>query len=512
MSLTLCRAAVLLVVFPAVATAQAGPELFRSGGTAFNQGFGHDFTTCDDLDADGVRDLVIAARPGSTPAVGLVRIVSAATGAVLRDWNLGPFVDAVADAGDVDADGVGDIVVLGSAESSVGFTRTATVWVLSGATGAQLHAITTRQGYDVGAVAGLGDVDGDGHADFAYSAEYRPFFPPYVAEFAVISGRDGNTLYGQDRSAYAPPLGSCMAAIPDANGDGIDDLALCIGTALELRSGATGQVLRSWPGEDGPIASAGDVDGDGRGDLVVGEPSSPAHNGLARVLSGGTGAVLQEWAGYDPFERFGSSVGGAGDVDGDGFDDVIVGSSTSSTPTGRNTSFAYIFSGGSGRLLQWFTQAGRLGAAVGGVGDVDGDGTPDLAASAPSLSSSAAGLAGTVFVWSGVRQGLLFDLVDLRAGQTAALRLEGCDPSSVAAYVLSLTGPGPVPTVWGPLHAGPPVFILGVAVCDVLGRAELSLPLPGALAGSGTLMFLQAAEATAGRNVILSHPRWGRLL
>ncbi|MEL6615521.1 MAG: integrin alpha, partial [Bacteroidota bacterium] len=172
------------------------------------------------------------------------------------------------------------------------------------------------------------------------------------------------------------------------------------------------------------VSGVGDVDGDGRGDFVVGsldDPgASPSSAGRAYVFSGATGALLHTLV--SPNEEsnglFGSSVSGAGDVDSDGRDDIIVGAEfedpgASPSAAGR----AYVFSGATGALL--FTlmspneeQSGLFGSSVSGAGDVDGDGRADIAVGARFEDPGASpGAAGRVYVFSSATGGVLYTLV-----------------------------------------------------------------------------------------------------
>jgi hypothetical protein len=143
-----------------------------------------------------------------------------------------------------------------------------------------------------------------------------------------------------------------------------------------------------------------DLDGDGAPELVVGAPgesSSGTASGRVYVYSGRSGAELFRASGASTFERLGASVRCAGDVDGDGIEDVIAGGSGIATTSG----VARVFSGASGaqiRLLQDGVVGAAFGYSVAGVGDVDGDGVPDLAVGAPGAPMTGTG---TVVVISG---------------------------------------------------------------------------------------------------------------
>jgi len=131
------------------------------------------------------------------------------------------------------------------------------------------------------------------------------------------------------------------------------------------------------------VSSAGDIDGDGFADVVIGAPyddHNGSDSGSARVYSGATGALLHVFYGDSAGDEFGYSVSGAGDVDGDGFVDVVIGASHDDS-IGNDSGSARVYSGASGVALYMFggVSAGDgFGRSVSGVGDVDGDGFDDV--------------------------------------------------------------------------------------------------------------------------------------
>ncbi|HGY90688.1 MAG TPA: hypothetical protein ENK43_05910 [Planctomycetes bacterium] len=206
-----------------------------------------------------------------------------------------------------------------------------------------------------------------------------------------------------------------------------------MGQQVATRWTATGSTI-----DFGVIAAdAGDVNGDGIPDVIFGEPAAGtsvpgtlSFQGVARVLSGKDGSLIHQWTGM-PAQGLGKSVDGVGDVNGDGFDDVIVGSvgGVVGAPFPSTTGQATVFSGFDGSVLYALQTPNQspsmnaFGAAVAGVGDVDLDGTPDFAVG-DILAATGGSLSGEVYVYSGISGVLLFShagvMPDLRFGAAIA--------------------------------------------------------------------------------------------
>jgi hypothetical protein len=301
----------------------------------------------------------------------------------------------IARAGDLDGDGLPDLLV--------GFhyngQDTGVVRALRGSDGSDLFVIDGQAaGDNFGwSVAGLGDVDGDLVCDFAASS--RGSVTSYVA---VHSGASGALLYTVTaKPAYT--FGAALARIDDVDHDGLPDLLVgeygeSLGSggsgAVHLYGGGNGAWIRSLFGDGGTdqtfgfsVAGVGDLDGDGVPDLAVGAPElrylSSDTDGSVFVYSGATGALLREWSGLGEKVFFGQSVVDAGDVNGDGVSDLLVGAPGANRLFDDQNGAAYLYSGATLAPIVYRLGdqlASQFGATVASVGDVDGDGSADFAA------------------------------------------------------------------------------------------------------------------------------------
>ncbi|MCH7879867.1 MAG: FG-GAP repeat protein, partial [candidate division Zixibacteria bacterium] len=159
------------------------------------------------------------------------------------------------------------------------------------------------------------------------------------------------------------------------------------------------------------VSGAGDVNNDGFADLIVGALPNDAggsNAGRAYVYSGQTGALLHTFTGEAAGDWFGHSVSGAGDVNNDGFADLIVGG-PGNNAGGGNAGRAYVYSGQTGALLHTFTGEAAVdffGFSVSGAGDVNNDGFADLIVGAYRNDAGGSD-AGRAYVYSGQTGALL---------------------------------------------------------------------------------------------------------
>ena len=290
-----------------------------------------------------------------------------------------------------------------------------------------------------------GDVNNDGIPDFVVGAVGEEYIshPAGAGRVHVFTEMGDSSLYILN-SPYVMQIpipndsygffGSSVAIIGDINDDGCDDIA--VGAYREgpgssqqvagsgrayLISGIDGSAidtLRSPTEEqDGEfgyrIAAAGDVNGDGYPDVIVGaiyeNTGGPNNCGRAHVYSGKDGSFLYTLKA--PVEtsnsRFGMAVSAAGDINKDSYDDVLVGA--------WNQGNVFLFSGQGDSVLFTFSapdpEAAGFGMSVAGNSDINNDGYGDIIIGAAyDSSNNSPKSAGKAYVYSGIDTSLMFVL------------------------------------------------------------------------------------------------------
>ncbi|MCI0588832.1 MAG: hypothetical protein L0323_18565 [Planctomycetes bacterium] len=313
-----------------------------------------------DLDGDSVAEF-IAGAPGGWAVFG--GTLSAVGRLVLVDYGSAPvtyfppvagsqFGEVLASGGDLDVDGSEDVLVSGPGYDipGAGFGNTGAAWALAGPSlGAILQFVPGTQAgegfggtLNDGGLAGLGDVDGDGHGDWAVASDERYNGAMFAAGLVEIrSGATGVVLNQWFGTSQFQGLGKKLTALGDVDGDGFGDLAFCdnpipgLGnpapTTLYVASGATGNMLYTWssPTNLGVVIDLGrvrDVTGDGRDEILLSHipPTYPVPP-LERVsvLSGANGTLIYQVT-ESSGTSFGYEVSGAGDLNGDGLGDFLL--------------------------------------------------------------------------------------------------------------------------------------------------------------------------------------------
>ncbi len=345
-----------------------------------------------DVDGDRVNDVVTSAPTfgagGQPVGRGKVYVYSGRTGRLLWSQtgeereNLGTGLEG---AGDVDGDGVGDVIA--------GAPGSAKAYVYSGRDGRQLQVLasgTDGDGFGSSA-SGAGDQDGDGRADLIVGA---PSSGQGAGKVHVYSGRDGSALFTLDGEQAGDAFGSIVAAsrgvragplLVGAPGAGPHDRGRVYvfephgrTAKFVIDSDSTGAALGAMF-----TSVVGDVDGDKVPDVYAADFSNAASGpstGRIYVHSGADGRRLHRLTGERAGDGFGIGSADVGDVNRDGYDDLLVGAWQYSAVAASGGK-VYLYSGRDGSLLRAIT--GRvpgetLGFDATGVGDVDGDGITDL--------------------------------------------------------------------------------------------------------------------------------------
>ncbi|MFK5955917.1 MAG: integrin alpha [Planctomycetota bacterium] len=270
--------------------------------------------------------------------------------------------------------------------------------------GTPLQQIRGRVAFDRfgQSVAVAGDLNHDGHSDFLVGspdADQGGF--AFSGAVQAYSGADGSILFHWEGSAELDQFGRSVANAGDTNNDGTNDILIGAPLAtvngivqtgrVTLYSGADGSLLQQWNGAvfldhfGDQVANAGDIDGDGFPDILIAAPwaSKPGtlgHHGAIYVYSGATGALLFERFGQDEFHHGTYHVSGLGDTNQDGFDDFLLGASLIDDRVADRVGFITVFSGLDGTEL--FRRQLDVGphylVPVASTGDINGDSIPDF--------------------------------------------------------------------------------------------------------------------------------------
>jgi len=443
--------------------------LHTFNGSASSDLFGFSVAGAGDVNHDGHADVIVGAIFASPPArmaAGQATVFSGKDGSVLYKLNgLAPgdaFGWSTAGAGDVNKDGYADLIVGAYLADPLVRLSAGRARVFSGKDGSVLHTFNGLASADMfgWSVAGAGDVNRDGHADLIVGACGAG---NYTGQTRVFSGKDGSVLYTFNGLAAGDGFGRAVAGAGDVNKDGHDDFIVGASGAGASRagqatvfSGRDGSVLQTFNGlvnGDGfgvSTAGAGDVDKDGFPDLIVGaayaSPGGRRLAGQAMVFSGRDGRVLYTFNGLAAGDYFGASAAGGGDVDLDGFADLVIGA-FAADPGGRmDAGQATVFSGQDGRVLYTFdglAAGDGFGRSVAGAGDVNRDIFPDLVIGAFAADPAGRIDAGQATVLS-MAKSVIYGSGTPRIGVTITLHLLAPGDRNHPYQLGSSLGTGPI--------------------------------------------------------------------
>lgn len=432
----------------------ASPSLTLTG-TQVDGRLGSSVASAGDVNNDGYSDVIIGqvfwtngqtdegrfmVHHGSASGIAATPAFTYESGQA--NMNLGI---SVSFAGDVNGDGYGDVI----AGASLYFDGTSTVgaaYVFHGsstgitATGMELIPGAVNASYFGWSVCCAGDVNGDGLADVLVGAPGLFTTQPGSAHVFLgsASGISTTPAWTTDGVQASARFGYDVHTAGDVNGDGFSDVLvgapwrqnggltdegharLFLGSADGLQA-AGGQldVAQNAAQFGAALASAGDVNADGYADLLIGAPlydNGQTDEGRAMLYLGSASGypTTPSWTGESDQAgaRYGTSVGSAGDVNGDGYSDFLIGAPLyddgetdegrvyqySGTATVPSTTAAWLFNG---------DQAGaECGRVVGPAGDVNGDGYSDALIGVPMWSGTFSN-EGRALVFHGSSSGLV---------------------------------------------------------------------------------------------------------
>ncbi len=393
--------------------------------------YGFDVSTAGDVNWDGYSDIIVGANKynNTLPEEGIALLFYGSASGISNSfsWSAvggqnGAFFGlSVSTAGDINGDGYSDVIV-GSNNYDNGETDEGMIFVYQGSSAglpaspnwsAESNQTEARLGISV---ATAGDVNGDGYSDIIAGSrlydngetdEGRAFMWYGSASGLGPNGTPSNTDWSNEGNQASAYFGYSVSPAGDVNGDGYADIIIGAhnyntgsGKAFVYNGSSSGLSLSPyWTAENGQVHSefgysvftAGDVNGDGFSDVLVGAyffDNGESSEGRAYLYTGSAAGLTTSatWAAESDqtSAQFGLSVSSAGDVNGDGYADVIIGAplfDNGQTDEGK----AFVFNGTSTGLsftANWSAESNltgdQFGYCVSTAGDVNGDGYSDV--------------------------------------------------------------------------------------------------------------------------------------
>jgi hypothetical protein len=419
--------------------------------------FGYAVATAGDVNRDGYSDVIVGAPyfDGGQTDEGMAMVFHGSSAGLnagaswfkQSDQEGAHFGFSVATAGDVDGDRDTEVIV-GAPDYDHPEVGEGGAWVYYGSpSGLSLTPGEFYEGTQAGAACGIsvataGDVNGDGFADVIVGASLRSSGAAQAEEgFALVyygsaSGLSNGFNWHAEGEQNGASLGRSVATAGDINGDGFADIIVgadryddgsvdegkvfvWYGSANGPNNGVNGTPANAdWTAQinagaarfGASVSTAGDVNGDGYADVIAGAPyyaNGQANEGAARLYLGSATGLESGWANHDEGNQagahFGQSVAMAGDVNGDGYADVVVGApyyTNDQSQEGR----AFVWHGsatGISTTRDWWAEGNDVdawyGYSVATAGDVNGDGYSDLVVGAPGRRSAG----GSAFAYHG---------------------------------------------------------------------------------------------------------------
>ncbi|MCK6613760.1 MAG: FG-GAP-like repeat-containing protein [Ignavibacteriaceae bacterium] len=416
-------------VYHGSASGLATTSNWTAESNQINAYLGISVSTAGDVNGDGYSDVIVGANgyDGGEYDEGRVFVYhgsasglsASANWTAEGDQDYARFGSSVSTAGDVNGDGYGDVIV-GAFGYDNGETDEGRAFVYHGsASGLSTTANWTAESnqaiaYFGGSVSTAGDVNGDGYSDVIVGA--NGYGNGEYAEGVVFvyhgstSGLSTGANWTAESNLGGAYFGISVSNAGDVNGDGYSDVIVGAtfadygdageGAAFVYHGSASGlSTNANWRGESNQenaqfgvsVSTAGDVNGDGYSDVIVGAHAFDdfqLDEGIAFVYLGSSSGLLltSSWNSQSnqTYANFGYSVSTAGDVNGDGYSDVIIGAhmyDNGQTDEGR----AFVYYGsktGLSNTVNWTSESNQasayFGYSVSSAGDVNGDGYSDV--------------------------------------------------------------------------------------------------------------------------------------
>lgn len=532
--------------------------LHSSSGTKYEgHGLSQDFI--GDVDGDGVSDLVVSspyyAISDPNRRGGAAFLYSGRTGALL-DLITGdsvPYPHSIAQCvsrmGDVTGDGIPEVAISKDAAGGSGQLFSVQIYsVLPFTLVYESFAPHLESAVGSYGLAGDQDLNGDGWPDSVAGDGAYKESGVWLGAVHAFNGLDGSLLWRTTGVVLAQYYGQTIACPGDVDGDGHADVLTRsyldggYGT-VHVLSGLDGSEMYRLTGDYqlaylglGRLAGCGDADGDGLPDFIIGQDEVPGvSRGLATIHRGFDGSIIHRWEGPVAGERFGATVAGPGDLDGDGFPDYAVGAPHKNrySEPGR----VYVFSGRDFSLMELLKSPAPVGVEsdfgypIASFGaDLNADGAVELLTA--DVNEPAGGVfgAGTSYLITFDRY-FRADTRSLDASSGGTLRFTLDFPATEAGlnYRLlasddlpgSLTVRGvKIPLVWTALlqkfvNNPPPVFDYPTGTLDANGDALVTAAIPAnALAAyvGRTVKFAAVSLITPSQPSLSSAAAWIEVL
>lgn len=422
--------------------AQSPQSTLTSSSPESGGNFGDGLATAD-VTGDGTSDFIVGATQENTDA-GRVHYLDGTDGSEIRmvvspnaSGGSGGFGETLDLVGDVNGDDTPDLIVGAEGETVDGNTDAGRAYIVSGTDGAILEILEAPTPTGGGAfgqsVAGIGNVGGNGDPDVAVGEDGSAY---------VYDGDNGSRLYTISRPSVADAdFGTSVAGIQDVGGGSTPDVLVSgeesagseqgVGHVFAV-DGADGSLISAIGGSDGIEEPGGDMDtgfgeltasissvnGDGTPDILIGAPGtmvSGVEAGQAYVFDGTDGTKIGTIKPPNPESEgeFGT-VSAVGDLTGDNVPEIAVGAPGETAGGLSSAGRVYLFDGANGtRLGNAITSPnktdnplfeapnGGLGTSFARLGDLDGNGKPEVFVGAPHETVGGTGGAGRAYVLRG---------------------------------------------------------------------------------------------------------------